>query len=199
MRTFQSTFRNQGGEVVAVEAYTSADVDFSAQITNIKATGPEVIYLPDYYNRVALITKQIREQEISVPLVGTDAWDGVLGLAGEEMLNSFFSNHYNADAPEPEVVNFVTTYRAKYRRTPISFAALGYDSVYLLRDALVKSGASDSQSIRDALAASMGRRYVTGTLVFDEHRNPKKSAFMLEIVNNDKGHLATVYKTTVEP
>jgi branched-chain amino acid transport system substrate-binding protein len=198
MRTFESTFRGQGGEIVAIEAYNSTDVDFSAQITKIKNTAPEVIYIPDYYNRVALITKQIREQEIAIPLLGTDAWDGVLSMAGEEMLNSFFSNHYYAEAPEPEVVNFVTTYRAKYRTTPISFAALGYDSVYLLRDALVKPGVSDSKSIRDALAASTGH-YVTGTLIFDERRNPKKSAFILEIVNNDKGRLAAVYKTTVAP
>lgn len=201
MRTFAYAVESQGGELVAAEAYSSDTADFGPQISRIKSAMPDVIYIPDYYNRVALISRQIRDQGIFVPLIGTDAWDGAFALGpatGEEMLNSFFSSHYDPGAPEPEVVNFVNTYRAKYRTTPISLAALGYDSVYLLRDALAKAGASDSRSVRDALAASAGH-YVTGILSFDENRNPRKSAFMLEIVDNGKGSLAAVYKATVNP
>jgi branched-chain amino acid transport system substrate-binding protein len=200
MRTFTDAIENQGGEIVAVETYSSDTTDFSAQISRIKSAMPDTIYIPDYYNRVMLITKQIRDQGISVPLIGTDAWDGVLalGYSGEEFLNSFFSSHYDSGAPEPKVINFVNIYRIKYRSTPLALAALGYDSVYLFRDALVNAGAYDSQSIRNALAASSGS-YVTGTLSFDENRNPRKSAFMLEIVSGDKGHLAAVYKATVNP
>ncbi|MDR1353807.1 MAG: ABC transporter substrate-binding protein [Treponema sp.] len=202
MRTFAYAVESQGGEIAAVEAYSSDATDFSSQISRIKSAVPDVIYIPDYYTRVMLISKQIRDEGISVPLIGTDAWDGALALGntntGGELLNSFFSSHYDPGAPEPEVVNFVTTYRAKYRATPDSLAALGYDSVYLLRSALANAGAGDSRSIRDALAVSTGH-YVTGVLSFDENRNPKKSAFMLEIVNNAKGNLAAVYKTTVNP
>ncbi|MDR1128985.1 MAG: ABC transporter substrate-binding protein [Treponema sp.] len=202
MRAFASAVESQGGEVAAVEAYSSDATDFAPQIARIKSAMPDAIYIPDYYNRVMLISKQIRDGGISVPLIGTDAWDGALAPGntntGEEMLNSFFSSHYDPGAPEPEVVSFVTTYRAKYRATPNSLAALGYDSVYLLRGALANAGAGDSQSVRDALAASTGR-YVTGALSFDENRNPKKSAFMLEIVNSAKGNLAAVYKATVNP
>jgi branched-chain amino acid transport system substrate-binding protein len=200
MRTFAYAVENQGGEVVAVEAYSSDTTDFGPQVSRIKSAMPDAIYIPDYYNRVMLISKQIRGEGISVPLIGTDAWDGALAFGdnGGELLNSFFSSHYDPGAPEPEVVGFVNAYRAKYRTTPNSLAALGYDSVYLLRDALANAGAGGSQSVRDALAASAGH-YVTGALSFDENRNPQKSAFMLEIVNSARGNLAAVYRATVNP
>jgi branched-chain amino acid transport system substrate-binding protein len=80
---------------------------------------------------------------------------------------------------------------------PVSFAALGYDSMYLIRDAIEKAGSTDSTAIKEALAATNGS-YLTGNLSFDEKRNPIKSAVVVELVKRD-GKLTTVYKTTVNP
>jgi branched-chain amino acid transport system substrate-binding protein len=96
------------------------------------------------------------------------------------------------------VVNFVKAYRAAYNSVPVSFAALGYDSMYMLRDALIKADGGGIASVRDALAGTNGR-YVTGQLTFDGRRNPVKSAVIVELVKNADGKLATVYKTTVNP
>jgi branched-chain amino acid transport system substrate-binding protein len=96
------------------------------------------------------------------------------------------------------VQKFVKSFNAKYNKDPNSFAALGYDCVYMLRDAIIKAGSTDSAAVKDALAATNGD-YVTGHLTFNEKHNPVKSAVMLEIVKGDDGKLKTVYKTTVNP
>lgn len=195
---FEAAFTAAGGTIVSKEAYTTNDKDFNAQLTKIKSANPDVIYLPDYYNVVALISKQLRAQGINVPIVGADGWDGILGNAGDEVLNGFYSNHYAVDSTSASVQNFVKAFNAKYSKDPNAFAALGYDSVYLLKDAILKAGSADSVAVKDALASISGE-YVTGNLSFDAKHNPVKSAVMLEIVKADDGSLKTVYKTTVNP
>lgn len=195
---FEAAFTQAGGTIVAKEAYTTNDKDFNAQLTKIKSAKPDVVYLPDYYNVVALIAKQLRAQGIEAPIVGADGWDGILGNSSAEVLNGFYSNHYATDSTDPAVQAFVKKFNDKYSKDPNSFAALGYDAVYILKDAIVKAGSTDSVAVKDALAATDGN-YVTGHLTFDEKRNPIKSAVMLEIVKADDGSLKTVYKTTVNP
>ena len=195
---FEAAFTQAGGKIVAKEAYTTNDKDFNAQLTKIKSANPDVVYLPDYYNVVALIAKQLRAQGIVAPIVGADGWDGILGNSSAEVLNGFYSNHYATDSTDPAVQAFVKKFNDKYSKDPNSFAALGYDSVYILKDAIIKAGSDDATAVKEALKATNGD-YVTGHLTFDEKRNPIKSAVMLEIVKDDDGTLKTVYKTTVNP
>ena len=195
---FNKSFEANGGKIVSAESYATNDKDFNAQITKIKNANPDVVYLPDYYGTVALIAKQIRAQGINCPLVGADGWDGLIDEAGDEVLNGFYSNHYAADSTEPAVKNFVAAFNKKYGKNPNSFAALGYDSVYMLKDAIVAAGSADPAAVKDALKKTNGD-YVTGHLTFDEKRNPVKSAVMLELVKAADGSLTTAYKATVNP
>lgn len=194
---FISSFQNRGGQIAADESYTTGDVDFNAQITKIKAANPDIVYLPDYYNTVSLIAKQLRAQGIGVPILGADGWDGLAENAGDEVLNGFYSNHYASDSTDPKVQNFVKAYEAKFGSVPVSFAALGYDSMYLIKDAITNAGSADPAAVRDALKATNGS-YLTGNLSFDSKRNPVKSAVILEIVNRG-GRLEPIYRTTVNP
>lgn len=195
---FKMAFEQGGGKVVALESYSTGDKDFNAQLTKIKGESVDVVYLPDYYGTVALIAKQLRAQGIDAPMVGADGWDGLTANAGDEVLNGFYSNHYAVDSTEPAVKKFVASFRAKYNGDPNSFAALGYDCVYMLRDAIIRANSSDAEPVRVALEATDGN-YVTGHLTFDSKHNPVKSAVMLEMVKGADGKLTTVYKTTVNP
>lgn len=195
---FEAAFQKAGGTIVSKESYSTGDKDFNAQLTKIKNANPDVVYLPDYYSTVALIVKQLRAQGINTPIVGADGWDGLTENAGDEVLNGFYSNHYAADSTEPKVQNFVTNYKAKYSLTPTAFAALGYDSVYMLKDAILKAGKTDSEAVRAALEATDGD-YVTGHLTFNEKHNPVKGAVIVELVKGSDGKLTTVYNTTVNP
>ena len=195
---FKAAFEANGGSIVSLESYSTGDKDFNAQLTKIKNAEPDVVYLPDYYGTVALIVKQLRAQGINTPIVGADGWDGLTENAGTEVLGGYYSNHYAADSTEPKVQNFVKNYKEKYSLTPTAFAALGYDSVYMLKDAIAKAGSTDSEAVRAALETTDGD-YVTGHLTFNEKHNPVKGAVIVELVQGEDGKLTTAYKTTVNP
>lgn len=195
---FTEKFESLGGKVVATESYASGDTDFNAQLTKIKAAKPGVLLIPDYYNTVSLIAKQVRAQGLNIPMVGADGWDEITNNAGDEVLNSFYSNHYSPDASDQDVQDFIAAYQAKYKVVPNALAALGYDAAYMIAEAIAAAGSTDSTKIRDALAKT-DKKYVTGNIKFDENRNPVKSAVMLEVVKGADGKLATKYAGTVNP
>lgn len=195
MENFVSEFTKQGGEIVAKESYGTGEKDFNAIITKVKSANPDVVYLPDYYATVALIAKQLRAQGINTPIVGADGWDGLTENAGDEVLNGYYSNHYAEDSDSPAVQNFVKNFEAKYNKKPNAFAALGYDSMYMLKDAILAAGTTDATKVRDALEKT-NADYVTGHIKFDENRNPIKSAVMVKMIK-DGDKLSQAYAATV--
>lgn len=196
MENFVFEFEKQGGKIVAKESYGTGEKDFNAIITKVKAANPDVVYLPDYYATVALIAKQLRAQGIDTPIVGADGWDGLTENAGDEVLNGYYSNHYAEDSDSPAVKKFVKNFETKYNKKPNAFAALGYDSMYMLKDAIVAAGSTDASKVRDALE-KIDNSYVTGHIKFDEKHNPIKSAVMVKMIKNGN-KLSQAYAATVE-
>lgn len=197
---FEATFTSLGGTVVS-ESYTGDTKDFNAQIANIKSAKPDVIFLPDYYNTVALIATQLRAAGLTQPLLGADGWDEAVGTGQAELVGSYYSNHYSPETGSEAIKTFLAAYKAKWNgEEPNALSALGYDATKILIQAMIdadKAGKLTSEGIRDAMAAVKGS-YVTGDISFD-NGNPVKSAVVLEILKGDDGKLATKYKTTVNP
>ncbi|MCX7025387.1 MAG: ABC transporter substrate-binding protein [Spirochaetes bacterium] len=193
--SFKKAFEALGGTVVAFEGHPSGATDFKAQLTKILEGKPEVLYISDYYNDVALIAKQARELGYKGPLLGGDGWDSpdLVKLGGEAVENGFFTNHYAPDATTPEVLTFVKNYKAKNNATPDALAALAYDATYLMLTAIKNAKSTDGAKIRDALAA-IDLVCVSGRVKFDANRNPIKSAAIIEIKGGKQ-----VYRTTVNP
>jgi branched-chain amino acid transport system substrate-binding protein len=195
--SFRDEFKKLKGQIVADEAYQSGDVDFNAQVTRIRAANPDVVYLPNYYNDVALQAKQLRAQGVNCALVGGDGWDGLIDNAGDEILNGFWSAGFAADTTDPRGVSFVKAFQARFNKPASQFSALGYDTMMLVIDGIKAAGTFDTTKVKDAMAKINGP-YVTGNIRFDANRNPIKGAAILEIVRKD-GKLANSYKTTVNP
>jgi branched-chain amino acid transport system substrate-binding protein len=195
---FKKRFKElEGAQIVADEAYQTGDVDFNAQITRIKTTNPDVVYLPNYYYDVGLQVKQLREHGINCAIVGSDGWDTVSDNAGDEVLNCFWSTGFASDTTDPKGVAFVKAYEAKYNKPANTLAALSYDALYMVADAIKASGSFNPTAVKDALAKTNGT-YVTGNIRFDADRNPIKGAVILEIVKKD-GKYTDVYKMTINP
>ena len=194
---FMAQFRQRGGTIVAEEAYMTGDVDFNAQITRIRAANPDMVYLPNYHADVALQAMQIRAQGINAPLVGGDGWSGVAENAGPEVIGGFWTAAFSADTTDPRGAAFARAFQARFNRPATQFAALGYDTMMIVADAIRRSGSTDGRAVRDAMAATDGS-FVTGTIRFVANRNPIKGAAILEIQNRG-GRLVNVYRTTVNP
>ena len=178
-----------GVEIVADEAYAKGDVDFNAQLTNIAAADPEVIFIPEYYNTFYLIASQARAMGITATFYGVDGTDGVLEIDGADTSvfdGMYFSNHYTTDDPSEVVQNFIADYQEAYGQTPNALAALGYDAAMILFDAIKRAGvyepsAENWQAIIDALYQT-DMQCVTGHITYDEgNGTPNKSTKVITI------------------
>ena len=181
---FRLTFEELGGKTVAFETYTTGDRDFSAQLTKIKSANPDVIFLPAYYNDVGLIAQQAHRAGITQPLVGSDAWSSpeLIKLSNGTVEGDYFANHYASDIATPTAKKFIDAYAKQYGTIPDDVAALTYDSMGLLFEAIKKSPSLDRKAVRDSLATLANYPGVTGNIQFTAGSgDPVKSAVIMQI------------------
>lgn len=191
---FRAAFEERGGKVVAFESYAKDDVDFSALLTKLKRQVPDLLFIPDYYNKVGLIAKQVRQLGLKAQLLGGDGWDSpqMLEIGGEAIYGAYFTNHYSPEDPRPEVQEWVSKYQAKYGQRPDALATLGYDGALLLIQALRNALKLEPKEIRDALSQTKDFPCVSGRISFDEWGNPIKSAVVLQYTAEGQQYVATV-------
>jgi branched-chain amino acid transport system substrate-binding protein len=191
-------FTSLGGEVLDPVSYSTGDADFKAILTRVRGQKPDVIFATGYYPEAAIIVRQARELGLTMPILGGDGWVGDALKNGREALNNtFISNHYSGDNPAPVVQNFVKAYRARFGRDPDSIAALAYDSVKVLADAITRAASTEGRALRDALATT-NVAGVTGQLRMNAQRNVEKPAVIQEVTFAD-GEVKFVYRTTINP
>ncbi len=193
---FQKAFVAGGGTIAVEQSYSAGDTDFSAQVTAIKSSGAQAIWVPGYYSEVAAIARTAARLGLKVPLLGGDGWDApeLFGIGGDALNGSYFSNHFAPDQASPKATQFVADFTAKYGQPPTGLGALGYDGVLVIADAIKRAGSAEPSKVRDALAATKDLEAVTGTLTMDKERNPEKSVVVLKI---DGGKAK--YETLVKP
>ncbi|MHB0868987.1 MAG: ABC transporter substrate-binding protein [Chloroflexota bacterium] len=188
---FRSSFEKAGGKVTSYDSYSKDDVDFSAIVTKVASNNPDVVFLPDYYNKVSLIGKQAREKGVKGVFLGGDGWDSA-DLDVKAMEGGYFSNHYSPEDQRPEVQAWVKKYQEKYKAVPDALATLAYDATNLLINAVVVAGSDDTAKIRDAMAATKGFKTVSGTITFDKDGNPVKAAAVLQIKDGKQKFVESV-------
>ena len=183
---FEKAFVDGGGTIVGKENYTGTDTDFSAILSKVADAKPDMVYLPDYYNVVNLAAKQAKEKGITAPFMGGDGWDSS-DLDRAAAAGGYFTNHYSAEDPRPEVQNFIKAYGAKYKddagnpKVPDALATLAYDATHLLLKGIEAAGADDTTKVKDALA-KISFDGVSGKITFDANHDPVKAAVILEVL-----------------
>jgi branched-chain amino acid transport system substrate-binding protein len=197
--SFVKNFTALGGQVIEPVSYSSGDGDFRAILTQVRSQKPDAVVVTGYYPEAAIIARQARELGMKMPLLGGDGWIGDALKNGREALNnSFISDHYSAENPDPVVQNFVSNYRARFNnKAPDAMAALAYDAVKVLADSLTRANSTEGPKLRDAIAAA-DVPGVTGRLKMNAKRNVDKPAVIEEVTFKD-GELKFVYKTTINP
>ena len=183
--TFEQKFTGLGGRVVRKRGYEPSARDFGSQLVSIRAARPDEIFLPGYYQQVGAIAKQARRLNLKQPLLGGDGWDApqLWDIGGKAMNNSYMSNHYAIDAPSPIVRKFVASYTGRYNYSPDAIAALGYDAMLLLADAIRRAGTTDGQQLREAIAQTTNFQGVTGPITINAGRNATKPVFIVKLLN----------------
>jgi len=195
---FKTEFLKSGGKLATEEnlTYVQKDTDFQSLLRKVKRANPEVIFLPGYYQEVGLIIKQARSLGITAPFLGGDGWDSpkLFEIAGPAIAGNFISSHFAPDDKDPKVQAFVKDYEKTYKTKPGAMAALGYDAIGIVVDAINRAKSSKSEDINAAILATKNYPGVTGSITIDENRNSKKAAVVLETTASE-----FIFKNKVNP
>ncbi len=186
------------GKIVATQYFQSGDKDFNAVLTSLKNKGFDALYIPGYYTEIGLIIKQARGMGINTPIVGGDGMmdPSLTKIAGaKNVTNVYYTTPFSTLSAKTDktVADFMDAYKAKYHTTASAFNALGYDSVYLLKQAIVDAKSTNSVDIAKALGKVKNLKGVTGTMTIDSKHNPEKTISVEKLVNG-KAVSATVIK-----
>jgi branched-chain amino acid transport system substrate-binding protein len=189
---FTKAFKKMGGAIVADQAYNGGDTDFSAQLTSIRAAGPEIIFVPGYYTEGGNVAIQARKLGITVPLIGGDGWDSsqLPAIGGAAIEGSYYSNHSAPD--QPEMKGFVEKFRKEHGATPDALAGLAYDAMMVLFDAMKRSPSLGGKDLAKAIAATKNFKGVTGTITIDKDHNPQKGVVIVQIKGGQPVFVAAV-------
>ena len=175
------------GEIVSELAYSMGDTDFSSPLTTFKNLNPQpdFLFISSNPGEIGTIVKQARDLGIELPILGGDGYDTplLLELAGDAARNVYFTTHQGIYGDDPAAQAFSGSYEARYGNAPEAvFAALGYDAIKLMVDAISRAGTTEGPAIRDALAATEGFAGATGTISYEPGvRIPSKSVALVEI------------------
>jgi branched-chain amino acid transport system substrate-binding protein len=192
---FRERFVADGGVIPVEQKYSEGDKDFRAQLTAIRAAGCDAVFVPGYYTEAALIVRQARELGLTMPFLGGDGWvaDQLLQIGGDALNGCYYSTHFSPENDSPSVRAFVAHYRARWaQETPDAFAALGYDAVGVLADAIRRAGTTDEPKLRDALARTKDYNGATGSTTMDANRDATKPATIIAIKDGKLTFLETV-------
>ncbi len=183
---FKPALDKYGIEIIAEQSIMEKDTNFSAQVTALSQKEFDGVVFTGYYTEGALFMKEMRKQGLNQVLVGGD---GLLGkelyeLGGDAVQGSMvyagFAVDENATGKTKE---FIDAYKAANNDAfPDMFPAQGYDAVMLLADAMKAANSSDPTVFKTKLAETKDWQGVTGTITFDENREPIKSPVYLQEV-----------------
>jgi branched-chain amino acid transport system substrate-binding protein len=194
--TFEKTFTAQGGQIVGKEAYSEGIKDFSPILSKVAQARPDALWVGDYYPVVNQIGAQAKAMGVTAAMLGGDGWDSP-DLDVGAVNGGFYSNHFNVADTRPIVQPWVKTYGQIYKddrgnpKVPDALAALAYDAANMLMAAIQQTGVDDPARVKDVLAG-LTWQGVTGSITFDAHHNPIKSAVVIAVKDGQKKYLTTI-------
>ncbi len=188
-QTFRDASKGKGITIVADEKVKDGDKDFSAQITNIKAKKPDVIFYSGYYTEGALIMKEARKQGLKANMFGGDGLFSpkLVELGGDAVEGTMSALGFSPEQASPVTAKFVESFKKKFNGAePGLFDAQGYDAIVLLADAMKRANSVDPKVFKDALAQTKKFEGVSGTISMQANREPIKSPLALLTVKGGK-------------
>ncbi len=159
---FQAEAQNQPFEIVAAEAFTAdSKTDFSVQLQKAKDAGADMVFVPFYYNEIALVLKQASDMGFAPKWFGVDGMDGILSLEGFDTSLAegvTLLTPFSATAEDEKTQSFVNKYKEQFGEVPNQFGADAYDGMYILKAALEQAEATpdmDTSELCDLMKAAM--------------------------------------------
>ncbi len=180
---FRDVFAVGSGRVVAFESYTADRAGaIEPQIRRIAASAPDVLFLPNFADAVRVQVAAAQRAEVRAVLLGSDSWDPLTlpPLAG---IDAYVTNQWRPDIPLPSAQRFVRVFEAAYGAPPRATAAMTYDAVHILLDAMRRAGSLDPDAVRAAIAATDGYQGASGIISFGGQADPRRGVAVSRVVD----------------
>lgn len=165
-QVFQQVFTDLEGEVVAFEDYTTGTTDFTAPLQQIKASQPDVLFLPNYESEIPRQAQQARNLGIQATLLGSDAWGSMQDQDWQGLDGAYYSDHYTLDTENPTTQMFVEDFVEAFGYLPPAGAAATFDSFCILFQAIQQQQSYQPKAIRDGIAHLGVYQGVTGRIEY---------------------------------
>jgi len=186
------------GKLVGEMYTTLGQLDYGAELTQIRAVRPEALYvfLPGgmgiNFIKQFVAAGLSKDIQLIVPLWGSD--QDIIRAVGEPMLGLFSVGHWSIDFDNPANKRFVAAFEQEYKRLPTGYAATGYDTAALIDSAVrkVKGRLDDKQAVRAALRAA-DFKSVRGEFRFNRNQFPVQSYYLQLVGKDSQGRI--VHKT----
>lgn len=184
---YSDALATHGIDVVAREFYFDGERDFTAVLTKLKNSNPDMLFIASMYNDGALINKQKQKLGWDVPVLGPGSLYSpkLIELGGDAVEGLYTTVVFHPKNPKPEVQTFVSEFEKRYEATPNMFAAVAFDAINLMADAIERAGSTDSEAIREAVAATKEFPGVTGKITFTEVGDVMKEYTRVQIRNGE--------------
>jgi branched-chain amino acid transport system substrate-binding protein len=191
------------GSVIKYESFGQKDQDFSVQLTKIIAAKPDFMFLPIYYNKVALVLPQASDLGWDGKVLGSDSWGSaeLVTLGGDYVKGHFFITHYAAAGAKGATKAFIDRYNKEYGYIPDDVGALSWDALGVMIQGLkgmkelTGDIAADRVALMESIKAIKSFAGVTGTMAFDSEGDPIKEAVIVKV--SDSGEF--VFEKAVAP
>ena len=195
---FTRDFKKLGGEIVSTLKYSTGDQDFTAQLTELIAKKPDVVFMPAYFAEGAIIMKQARELGAKFRLMGADAMDNpdtlkLGGKAAEGFLHTTFPYDPAMPNMSPAAKRFTEAWKAAYpdKETNVN-GALGYNTYFLILDAIKRANSSDPKAIAKALAETKDLPTALGLLTINSTHDAEMPVGIIEYKDGKRVYVGEV-------
>jgi len=188
---FKNTFTELGGKVLLHGEYQGKSIEFTKLLRDLKHLNPDIVYLPGGDTDSSLIIRQAKKMGIKTTYLGGDSWSiDIFKYGKNELEGSYQTTHWHEDTPIKESKTLLKKLYGDTANIQVNVndtIPLTYDSIMLLKQAIIRAGSLDRQKIRDALAATQNYEGATGTISFDNNGDPvNKSAVILYLDSTTK-------------
>lgn len=169
---FTAALEDLGVAVATTQTFQTWDTDFSAQLAEIRAANPDVLFISALPSDRVKIMVQGRENGITVPYIMPEIALNEVQLAGAAAEGTITFQSWSNTVDNPLNQIFIENYQAAYGIEPDTFAALSYAALNILHRALVEAvianpSQPDAMAIRGALAATRDFDSILGSFSFD--------------------------------
>lgn len=195
---FRPYYESIGGTVVDVETFSDADggsvTDFNVQIAKLRMANVDAVFMPVQWSNVPDIVNQAYQAGLEIPFIGTDGWDALTPsmIDAEAQKLVVFTSPFTAESTDPVCQAYVTEYRSRFNLEPTGNSTYAYDAALAMIAAIEQADSLEGTAIRDALNNLQDFKGATGSLIFDENRNPVKEANLIGLKDDQKVYLGTL-------